>query len=132
MAKTPGKPPFAIVSGETTTISPPRPLGQHGRALWDRIQREYRIADVGGIELLTQACQEEDTAEALAAAIAADGHVVRTRTGVPKAHPAVKDELAARAFVVRTLEKLGVTTEPIKSPGRPLSGGLGWIPESSR
>ena len=132
MAKTPGKPPFSIVSGETTQVSPPRPLGPHGRGLWDRIQREFNIRDVGGIELLAQACQELDTAEALAAGIAADGHVVRTRTGVPKTHPAVKDELAARAFVVRTLEKLGVTTEPIKSPGRPPSGGLGWIPEDSR
>jgi len=69
MPKTPEKPPFSIVSGETT-LSPPRPLGPHGTALWNRVQREYAICDVGGIELLAQACAALDTAEALAAAIA--------------------------------------------------------------
>src|SRR5262249_42783499 len=106
MAKTPGTPPFSVVSGETAAISPPRPLGPHGRALWDRVQREYGIRDVGGVELLAQACAAEERAERLAEAIAEDGDVVHTRTGIPKTHPAVKEELACRAFVVRTLERL--------------------------
>jgi hypothetical protein len=50
---------------------------------------------------------------------------VRTRTGI-RAHPALRDELN-RAFITRTLTKLGIATEPIKSPGRP-GGGIGWIP----
>jgi hypothetical protein len=44
--------------------------------------------------------------------------VIHTKSGV-RVHPAAREELAARAFVVRTLEKLGVTTEAIKAPGRP-------------
>jgi len=128
MAKCPEKPPFPIVSGDTAEPSPPRPLGPHGRQLWHRVQSEYRITDCGGVELLSQACAAEDTAESLAEAIARDGHVVHSRTGVPRTHPAVKDELACRAFVVRTLERLGLNVEAVKPPGRPPGGGLGWIP----
>jgi Phage terminase, small subunit len=83
---------------------------------------EYRITDRGGIELLAQACQAEDRAESLAEAIAQDGPVVRTRTGIPRSHPACRDELQARAFVVKTLERLGLNVETVKpGPGRPPS-----------
>src|SRR5215831_5088428 len=119
MAKTPEKPPVSIISGEGAGISPPRPLGSHGASLWQRVQREYMIHDTGGIELLAQACQALDRAENLAEAIARDGDVIHTRTGVPKTHPAVKDELACRAFVVKTLERLGLNVETIKPMGRP-------------
>jgi hypothetical protein len=126
MAKSAGSPPLTLVNPASTTISPPRALGAHGMGLWNRIQAEYRIEDTGGIELLTQACQALDRAEALAAAIARDGEVIHTRTGVPKTHPAVKDELACRAFVVRTLERLGLNVEAIKPTiGRP-PNSTGW------
>jgi len=127
MPKTPEKPPFSIVAGETTAVSPPRALGPHGTALWNRVQAEYRITDCGGLELLCQACQALDRAESLAEAIARDGNVIYSRTGVPRSHPAVKDELACRAFVVKTLERLGLNVEAIKSPGRPPQQ-MGWRP----
>src|SRR2546421_2898716 len=114
MPRTPAQPALSIVSPETTGGSPPRELGQHGRELWDAVQREYGIVDRGGIELLAQACAALDRAEALAAAIGTDGEIVYTRTGVPRSHPAVKDELACRAFVVRTLERLGLNVEAVK------------------
>jgi len=130
MAKSPEKPPFSVVSALPAQVpDPPRPLGPHGAALWRRTQAEYAIRDVGGIELLAQSCAAEDTAESLAEAIARDGHVIHTRTGIPRAHPALRDELAARAFVVRTLEKLGISVEAVKPPGRPPGGGLGWTPD---
>jgi len=70
-----------------------------------------------------------DRAEALAAAIARDGDVVYSRTGVPKTHPAVKDELACRSFVVKTLERLGLNIENLKpGPGR-LPSPSGWRPD---
>jgi hypothetical protein len=127
MPKTPPPPTLSIVSPDTTGGSPPRDLGQHGRKLWDAVQREYGIRDVGGIELLAQACGALDLIEGLAEAIARDGPVIYGRAG-PRAHPAVKDQIGARAFVVRTLEKLGVTTEAVKSPGRPTSFS-GWTGE---
>jgi hypothetical protein len=124
MPKTPVPPALTIVSPETTDIAPPRDLGQHGRALWDAIQREFRIEDRGGVELLAQACAALDVVEALGEAIARDGVIVYSRAG-PRAHPAVKDQIGARAFVVRTLERLGVTVENVKSVGRP-PAKVGW------
>ncbi len=127
MAKKPEKAPLRIVadpggSGRepaATLPQPTRPLGDHGQRLWNQVVSEYDVTDVAGIELLTQACQGVDRAEALAAHIAADGEIVRTRTGI-KAHPAIREELACRGFVVRTLQKLGLNYEPVRSgPGRP-------------
>jgi hypothetical protein len=76
MAKSPEKPPFSIVSGETIRVPPPRPLGTHGTRLWDAIQAEYLIQDRGGIEILAQCCAALDRAEALAEIIVRDGHVI--------------------------------------------------------
>jgi hypothetical protein len=127
MPKTPEKPPLSVVSDATVGISPPRKLGPHGQRLWDRVQAEYGIRDTGGLELLAQACAALDRAEALAEAIARDGDVIYSRAGAPRSHPAVKDELACRAFVTRTLERLGLNIEPVKSPGRPPTP-FGWAP----
>jgi len=56
-----------------------------------------------------------------------DGEVLRVR-GTVKDHPALKHELANRAFVVRTLARLGLNFEPVKpSVGRPGSS-IGWSP----
>jgi hypothetical protein len=118
MAKSADKPPLTLVNPATTGVSPPRKLGQHGLSLWNSVQRAYRIDDVGGIELLAQVCAAADRVEALAERISADGEVVNTRAG-PKAHPALRDELAGRAFIVRTLERLGLNVETIKPMGRP-------------
>jgi hypothetical protein len=122
------KPPLTLVGPGTTVPAPPRTLGPPGLALWNRVQAEYRITDSGGTEILCLAAQALDRAESLSEAIAEDGQTIRTRAGV-RAHPALRDEIANRALVARLLGKLGIASEPIKSPGRP-SGGLGWIPPS--
>jgi hypothetical protein len=123
MAKSADKPPLTLVNPAATGVSPPRKLGQHGLSLWNSVQHAYRIDDVGGIELLAQACAAADRVEALAERISADGEVVNTRAG-PKAHPALRDELQGRAFIVRTLERLGLNVEAIKPIGRPSK--IGW------
>ena len=53
-------PPFTVV--ENPPI-PPRKLGPAGENLWFRVQNDYRIEDVGGVELLMQACLAQDRAE---------------------------------------------------------------------
>ena len=127
MAKKSGNPPLTLIdSGADHRASPPRKLGKHGRSLWDAVMAEYRIDDRGGMELLVQACAAADRVEALAERINSDGEVIHTRTG-PKAHPALRDELAGRAFIVRTLERLGLNLETVKPVGRP-AGGLGIRP----
>jgi hypothetical protein len=87
---------MALFEPTSTTIPPPRKLGHHGLSLWNSVQTAYRIDDVGGIALLAECCAARDRVEALAEAINRD---IQTRAG-PKAHPALRDELAGRAFIV--------------------------------
>jgi Phage terminase, small subunit len=125
-AMTRKSPSLTIVGPDATGISPPRKLGRHGAALWNRVQGEYAIQDIGGIEVLCQICQALDDVESLTEAVERDGRTIRSRTGI-KANPALRDILQNRAFIVRSLSKLGITTEPIKPIGRPGSGvGISW------
>ncbi len=118
------KPPLTLVGPEITGNQPPFTLGKHGRSLWDRIQSEYDVSDSAGIEMLAQACAAADLAERLHEEIERDGAVIRVR-GAVRSHPAIRDVIGARSFVVRTLIKLGLDFEPVRaSAGRP--GGLGW------
>jgi hypothetical protein len=111
-----------------TAFQPPRNLGDPGLSLWNRITSEYQIEDCGGLEMLAQACQALDRAETLRSEIERDGEVLRLQ-GTVRDHPALKHELANRAFVVRTLVRLGLNFEPVKpSVGRPGYGGIGWRP----
>ena len=80
--------------------------------------KEYEIADVGGREMLAQACAALDRAEELREQIDQDGAVVKLKSGL-RDHPALKHELASRSFVVRTLARLGLDVEPIGRVGRP-------------
>ena len=122
MAKTTQKPPFSVISPQE--ITPPLPLGTHGLRLWQEVQQEYRIQDSGGLAVLMQLCAALDRAEELGAAIDRDGVLVasgKDGAGPLRAHPAVREELAARSFVVRSLERLGISisVEPPRGPGRP-------------
>ena len=120
------KPSISLVDSTTPTGScPPRKLGHHGMTLWNGVQSEYRVDDIGGIETLCQICGAADRVEQLANQIAIDGCVVYGKTG-PKAHPALRDELANRAFIVRGLQRLGLNIESVKPQGRP----AGWSPIS--
>jgi hypothetical protein len=116
------KPALTVVGSPSSGVQPPRKLGRHGTSLWNAVQREFRVNDRGGIELLAQACGSVDRLEAITARIDADGEVISTRTGL-RSHPLIKEETALRALICRTLEKLGITQEQIKTPGRP--GGIG-------
>ena len=123
MAKDPSSSNQAV-----TASQPPRTLGDRGLSLWNRIMSEYRIEDCGGLEILAQACQALDRAETLRSEIERDGDVLRLQ-GTVRDHPALKHELANRAFVVRTLARLGLNFEPVRAAvGRPGYGGVGWRP----
>jgi Phage terminase, small subunit len=119
--------PLTIVTPPAFTLmAPPCKLGEEGQSLWNRLQTEYRIDDAAGCELLAQACLAADRAQELHALIAKDGMTIETKIGM-KAHPCLKDELAARAFIVRTLQRLGLNLEVVRpGPGRPsYLGGRG-------
>ena len=100
--------------------APPRPLGRHGALLWRFITSEYSFDDTPGREMLYHACAALDRAEDCAAQIAVDGPVLRTKSGI-REHPALRCELASRSFCVRTLARLGLDYEPVKTVGRPPS-----------
>jgi hypothetical protein len=108
---------------------PPRKLNKHGTALWKSITAEYNIEDSAGIELLCQACEALDRAANLREAIDRDGEIIRTKTG-PRDHPGLKHELVHRAFIVRTLARLGLDAEPLKAIGRP-GTVVGWRPQDA-
>ena len=126
MRKNPSKPPLTIVGPTNANPdAPPATLGKAGAHLWRAIMSEYNIADSGGREILRQACVSADRAAECAAIIERDGYTVRTPQGI-KDHPLLKHELAARAFVVRSLHKLGLDIEPVRVPGRPSGVTKGW------
>jgi hypothetical protein len=98
---------------------PPRLLGSYGRSLWDRVLAEFTIDDPAGLEMLCGACESLDRAERLREQIDRDDEIVRTKTGL-RDHPGLRHELAARAFVSRSLQRLNLDVEPLRSgPGRP-------------
>ncbi len=115
------KPRIKLVSSNANA-TPASEFGKAGQELWDLITDEYDISDAGGIALLKQICHAQDRVAQLAAQIALDGAVVTVR-GAPKAHPALRDELANRAFISRTIARLGLNFEPVKPVGRPPGGG---------
>jgi hypothetical protein len=113
------KTPLTLVGPGATDTRPPRKLGEHGMALWNAVLAEYFIEDVAGIEFLAQACAAADRVEALAEQISAEGEILHSRTG-PRAHPGIKDEIALRSFIVRTIQRLGLNFEALRpAPGRP-------------
>jgi hypothetical protein len=100
---------------------PPGKLGRVGGKLWRDVVSAYAFDSVASYETLFQACAAADRAQELRERIDKDGVVLTTATGVLKDHPALRHELANRAFVVRSLGRLGLDLEPLNDrPGRPL------------
>ena len=112
---------LSVVKPGPTGPKPARKLGEHGMNLWRAIMSEYVIDDAVGIETLTSACQETDRAESLSEQIARDGELIQSERGM-REHPALRHQLAARAFVARQLARLGLDVEPLKPIGRPPGG----------
>jgi hypothetical protein len=119
-------PTLTIVKSPSSATDHPPTLGDAGRTLWIKILSAHDIQDAAGLAMLEQACIALDRAEMLRAEIERDGQVIRVRGNV-RDHPALKHELANRAFVVRTLTKLGLDVEPVRLVGRP-PRGIGWQP----
>jgi hypothetical protein len=105
--------------GGRSTPSPPCALGAAGQALWDRIMNDYAVTDAGGVELLSQAAQAADRVASLRRQIDETGELIPTRAGL-RDNPGLKHEIAARAFITRTICKLGLAVEPLRpGVGRP-------------
>jgi hypothetical protein len=114
-------PPLIHVDPTSTIASPPSDLGPAGQRLWNAIMTEYDVSDAGGRALLEQIAFAYERAERLRAGIDRDGEIVRGRAGMLREHPGLKGELAARSFICRSLQRLGVNLESIARVGRPSS-----------
>jgi hypothetical protein len=97
---------------------PPPDLGAEGRALWVSLTGEFDIGDSEGLFTLEQACRALDRAERCRARIDEDGELLDIR-GQLKSHPLIREETAARALAIRTVQKLGLRLEPVRAVGRP-------------
>jgi hypothetical protein len=134
MPRKPPSPKLAIVAQHpgATVPDPPMKLGQAGLSLWRDVLAAYEFGDRASYETLGQACAAADRAAEMAAQIDQDGVAIRTKTGL-RDHPLLKHELASRAFVCRSLARLGLDLEPIRPGlGRPPGGsGISWkaLPE---
>ena len=114
------KPKLTLVQTKPNPLAPPSTLGQAGAKLWQRIQQEFRVDDAPGAATLEEICAAADRLSEYAEAIARDGPMIRTKTGVLKDHPLLKHELATRAFITRALHRLNLDVEaPRDTVGRP-------------
>jgi hypothetical protein len=113
------KPTLTLVSPKPNSPAPPPDLGEAGAQLWAAIQSEFRVDDAQGIASLLQICVTADRVAEYSEAIARDGAVIRTKSGL-RDHPLLKHELAARSFICRALHRLGFDIEPTRDTvGRP-------------
>jgi hypothetical protein len=115
------KPPLKLVEPSPGLLAdvPRNDLSDAGRSLWERITSDYDIQDSGGLEMLGQACVALDRAEECRALVDAEGLLITGKGGLLRENPCANIELANRSFVVRTLARLGLDTEAIKSVGGP-------------
>ena len=115
-------PKLTVVTPASSIANPhgaPSTLKQAGVNLWSSVMGEYQISDAGGLALLEQACAAVDGIAECRHEIERDGAMVRGKFG-SRPHPLLARELSLRSFVCKTLERLGLNLEPLRSgPGRP-------------
>src|SRR5262249_7918429 len=96
-----------VKPGMKPKLVPARKLGREGQDLWNRIMSEYDVKDAHGIEKLTAACEALDRATALKSEIEKSGYMIESKGGL-RENPLIRNELQARAFSQRTLDRMGL------------------------
>jgi P27 family predicted phage terminase small subunit len=91
-------------------LKPPRHLKASGKALWNDIVQQYRIADGAGLALVTTAAEALDRIREAQAAIRKHGALVADRYGGVKQNPACFLERDARAGMLSALRALNSTS----------------------
>ena len=98
------EPPTRSISA-SSSVPPPKDLGPAGKKLWEDITAEFTLETSAEVQQFYEACCMEDRASKLRRHIDADGEMIETK-GMRRDHPCLKHELAARAFVTRTIANL--------------------------
>jgi hypothetical protein len=100
----PKRPSLKVVPLAREPDQPPTELGPRGRGLWAAFTADTLLEDSAEREMLRQVCLVEDRVEQLARLAETDARFLR-------------DELAARGFITRTLNRL--RTKHRATLGRP-------------
>jgi len=98
-------------------LKPPRHLKAAGKALWNDIVHQYRIADGAGLVLVTTAAEALDRIREAQAAIRKHGALVADRYGGVKQNPACFLERDAQAGMLSALRALNLDLEPLRDRG---------------
>jgi hypothetical protein len=110
------EPSPAPASKSSASVSPPGDLGPNGKKLWGDITRDYALETSAEMQMLFEICVMADRAANLRKRIDKEGEVLKlSEAGLPRDHPCLKHELAARAFIVRSLANL-FAREPDEKP----------------
>jgi hypothetical protein len=108
-----------VVQPHTDLPPAPAELGEFGTRFWHAVHEQYDVTDSGGLMLLRLACAALDRAEACRQEIAERGQLIQSGRSL-RDNPLLKVEIAARALVVRCIDRLGLDLEPIRpTVGRP-------------
>jgi len=110
----PSESPIPAAPRAPSILPAPADLGPAGKKLWQDITQEFTLETAAEVQQFYEACVMEDRAVQLRARIDAEGVMPET---LRRDHPLLKHELAARAFVVRTLANLFPPT-PVEKPLR--------------
>jgi hypothetical protein len=122
MSKNPHSPNLTLMEPDGTGKQPRATLGPHGRKLWQKMSASVSSRDEAAKEALRQVCIATDRLAMIEKAIAHDGPTVTGRYGQLCEHPLLRLELSLRAFITRSLARLGEERRPV---GRPPSAAVG-------
>jgi hypothetical protein len=94
-----------------------------GSKLWGAIMAEYVIDDCASLEVLKQCCFAADMAARCRKQLDESGLILHGKAGA-RENPMIRHELNYRSFITRSLQRLGLLSEPLRpGPGRPPTYG---------
>jgi phage terminase small subunit len=89
-------------------VPPPAHFESEEIELYESIVREFRIDDIGSIELLVVACEAHARCRICRETINREGMTVKDRFGVMQPHPLLKAEASARGQYLAALRALNL------------------------
>jgi hypothetical protein len=83
-------------------------LEEPERELFRSIVTEFRVDDIGSLQLLTIACEAHARARLCRERIDAEGMTAKDRFGILQPHPLLKTEVSARGQYLASLRALNL------------------------
>jgi phage terminase small subunit len=93
-------------------IPAPSHLEPEEAALFKSIVAEFRVDDVGSLQLLTVACEAHQRCRLAREAITREGMTIKDRFGILTSHPLLKAEASARGQYLAALRVLNLEPPP--------------------